>query len=192
MCNDWDCMDYLQCVTRQEGNYEWITFHNDAVCEFYNSTRNKRRQCSFGSLKTAPCKQEMYTVSTVPNKCEYKIKSFNINGKSIHKVKVAVFTCKFEDPHGTLEDTTPLFRYWHPYDRLTTDKQNSLSPSARAILDSILETRQDKLIPLKELCLNDFFPNFHPALATEEGHPLHFHDNLARLVIHHKGPKVQE
>ena len=72
------------------------------------------------------------------------------------------------------------------------NEQNSLSPSAKAILDSILETRQDKLIPLDELRLNDFFPNFHPALATEEGHPLHFHDNLARLVIHHEGPKVQE
>ena len=59
-------------------------------------------------------------------------------------------------------------------------------------MDSMLETRQEKLIPLDKLRLDDFFPYVHPALATEEDQPLRFHKPLARLVIHHEEPKVQE
>ena len=99
-------------------------------------------------------------------------------------VKLAIFACKFADPHDALEDTTPLFRYRHPYDS---------SANATAILDAMLETRQEKLIPLDQLRLDDFFPYTHPGLANECGHPIvHFHDPLARLVIHHEEPEEQE
>ncbi|KAL7543914.1 hypothetical protein ACHAXR_013362 [Thalassiosira sp. AJA248-18] len=136
-------------------------------------------------------KSRMYTIPTVPNKCEYSIKEYNLNAKNIHKVKIAIFECKFEDPHGTLEDATPLFRYRHPLDNLSQEEQNSLSPAARAIIDAMAESREEKLIPLDELRLDDFFPYVHPSLATE-GHPLHFNDPLARLVIHHEEPQAQE
>ena len=137
-------------------------------------------------------KSQLYTVPTVLNTCTYKIKSFNLNSKDIHEVKLAVFTCHFDDPHGILNDTTPLFRYRHPYDYLSEDEQNALSPSALQILDTMLESREEKLIPLKELRLDDFFPYVHPALATDEGHPIHIHNPMARLVIYSSEPLEQE
>lgn len=125
---------------------------------------------------------ELYTVPTIPKNCEYKIKSFNINGKTLSKVKMAIVVCKFADAFGVTENTTPLFKYTHPYDNMQTDRKKDLSADAAAILDSLKSSRGSSLIPLNELRISDFYEYAFPELS-HENQPIRTNGNIAQLNV---------
>ncbi len=58
LCDDWDYMEHLRQIARDEGRPDWIDFWDESVCESHGGKQNEWGQCEFDGLAAAPCKQE--------------------------------------------------------------------------------------------------------------------------------------
>ncbi|KAF0698167.1 hypothetical protein As57867_011166, partial [Aphanomyces stellatus] len=128
-----------------------------------------------------------YTVPTVAQSCEYQIKSIDIGSQYIASIKIAVFTCRYQDPFSLLtpQDATPMFLYQNPYTGLPKTTKDAIQKNATiaAIVNSVYGNRNASFYSVKDIRITDFNSQAFPELYLNNQQVLNGMPEIARLSI---------
>ena len=129
--------------------------------------------------------QYEYTVPRVANNCSYSTEALALDGDSLVGVEVLVVVCEFVDPHGVIEDTTPLIEAMHPYHHMDASSISALTDPVKTQLDETYVAR-GTLKRLSEVTLTETYTKSDVTIfsgSEAPGGELWRGDALARLQL---------